>query len=66
MRSRRSFLITAVLWSLIAIVWCAITVSRYNDPNTIGDSLVLTIFTMLLSAALAVFNWIRYARYNKK
>ena len=65
-RSRRSTLSAAILWTLVAFVWGVVTVTRYNDPNTVGDSLVLTIFTMLLALALAVIFWIRFARFGKK
>ena len=43
-RSRRSTLSAAILWTLVAFVWGVVTVTRYNDPTTVGDSLVLTIF----------------------
>ena len=66
MKSRRGVLFSAILWTVVAAVWGAITVTRFGDPNTVGDSLVLTIFTMLLSLALCVIFWIRFARYNKK
>lgn len=65
-RSKGGTLLAAVLWTIIAVVWGVITVTRFNDPATIGDSLVLTIFTMLLSLALCVIFWIRFARYGKK
>ena len=65
-RSRRSTLSAAILWTLVAFVWGVVTVTRYNDPTTVGDSLVLTIFTMLLALALAVIFWIRFARFSKK
>ena len=66
MKSRRGVLFSALLWTVVAAVWGIFIVTRYNDPATVGDSLVLTIFTMLLSLALCVIFWIRFARYNKK
>lgn len=66
MKSRRGVLFTAILWTIVAIVWGTITVTRFGDPSTVGDSLVLTIFTLLLSLALCVIFWIRFARYGKK
>jgi len=66
MKSRRGVLFSALLWTVISAVWVFFIVKRYNDPATVGDSLVLTIFTMLLSLALCVIFWIRFARYNKK
>lgn len=65
-RSRRSTLVSAVLWTCVAFVWTVITVTRYRDPATVGDSLVLTIFTMLLALAAAILFWIRFFRHNKK
>ena len=65
-RSRRGTLSAAILWTCVAFVWTVIMVTRYRDPGTVGDSLVLTIFTMLLALAAAVIFWIRFFRYNKK
>lgn len=66
MKSRRGVLFTAILWTIVSITWGIMIVTRYNDPGTNGDSLVLTIFTMLLSLALCVIFWVRFARYGKK
>ena len=66
MKSIRFVLFTAILWTIVSITWGIMIVTRYNDPGTNGDSLVLTIFTMLLSLALCVIFWVRFARYAKK
>ncbi len=65
-RSKRSTLAAAILWTCVAFVWGVVMVTRYNDPTTVGDSLVLTIFTMLLALALAAVFWVRFIRYKKK
>lgn len=66
MKSRQGVLFSAILWTIVSAVWGTIMVTRFNDPNTVGDSLVLTIFTLLLCLALCVIFWIRFARYGKK
>ena len=65
-RSRGGTLFSALLWTVITLVWVVIMVTRFNDPSTVGDSLVLTIFTMLLALALAAVFWVRFIRYKKK
>ena len=66
LKSRRGVLFTAILWTIVSITWGIMIVTRYNDPGTNGESLVLTICTMLLSMALCVIFWVRFARYGKK
>lgn len=65
-QSRKRNLAIAVLWTLVALVWAIVTVTRFGDPNTVGDSLVLTIFTLLFSLALSILFWVRFARSPKE
>lgn len=66
MKGKLGTLFTAILWTVVTVVWGIITVTRYGDPATVGDSLVLTIFTLLLSLAACILFWVRYARFEKK
>ena len=59
--SKKGVLAAAVLWSVTTAMWTVTTVLRFRWDYGNEGLQVLTVFTLLASAAACFANWYRYA-----